>query len=68
MKMKIKMTKKQAKWVLILGWSLFSVIYLAALFLCLKQKLWLFVILLLANVPMIITEHRRYIRNLKAKK
>ena len=66
--MKIKMTKKQAKWVLILGWSLFSMIYLASLVLCLKQKQWLFVILLLANVPLIVTEHRRYIQKLKAKK
>ena len=66
--MKIKMTKKQAKWVLIVGWSLFSVIYLAALVLCLKQKLWLFVILLLANVPLIVTEHRSYIRKRKQKK
>ena len=66
--MKYKMTKKQAKWVLILGWSLFSVIYFASLVLCLKQKQWLFVILLLANVPLIVTEHRRYIQKLKAKK
>ena len=66
--MKRKMTKKHAKCVLIVGWSLFSVIYLASLVLCLKQKQWLFVILLLANVPLIITEHRRYIQKLKAKK
>ena len=64
----MKMTKKQAKIILIAGWSIFAAIYAACLFLCILQTQWLLATLLLATVPLIIVEYRRYIRHLKQKK
>lgn len=64
----MKMTKKQAKIVLIVGWSIFAAVYLATMILCLRMKKWLYVALLISSAWLIVTEYRRYIKRLKEKK
>ena len=64
----MKMTKKQAKIILIVGWSIFAVVYLACMILCIMQQLWMQVFFLLLSGVTIIVEYRRYIKRIKQKK
>ena len=64
----MKMTKKQAKIILIVGWSIFAVVYLACMILCIMQQRWMQVFFLLLSGVTIIVEYRRYIKRIKQKK
>ena len=63
----MKMTKKQAKIILIVGWSIFTAIYLATMILLLMQEKWLYVGLLVSTIWLMVTEYRRYIARLQQK-
>ena len=64
----MKMTKKQAKIILIVGWSFYAFAHLSSIILCIHQTNWLSVTLLLCTGWLMIAEYRRYIRHLKKKK
>ena len=64
----MKMTKKQAKIILIVGWSICAVVYLACMILCIMQQLWMQGCFLLLSGVTIIVEYRRYIKRIKQKK
>lgn len=60
----MKMTKKQAKIILIVGWSVFAAVYLTTIVLCPRLHQWLYVTLLVSSAWLMVTEYRRYIRRL----
>ena len=64
----MKLTKKQAKIILIVGWSLFALVYLAAMILSLIQNMWPYVFLLILTAVSMIVEYKRYIKWLKQRK
>ena len=64
----MKMTRKQAKVILIVGWSIFAVVYSITMALCLvQQKYWL-VCVLIGSAFLIVQEWNAYVRRLKQKK
>ena len=64
----MKMTRKQAKMVLIIGWSIFAVVYaITKVLLLVQQKFWM-VGILIGTGFLIVSEWKAYVKRQKKKK